>query len=166
MVVSAGQNLTAGLINGLVPNAYLHVYQSVVQALTTSTAAAITFTSEVVDTINGHSTGANTSRYTPTVPGKYRCLGMVAFAVNATGNRLAQFKKNGAFADSGPAVQHAAASGQGSFEVANATFDMNGSSDYIELFGWQSSGGSLNTLYGAPALGSTGSFMICEWVSP
>lgn len=166
MVVSAGQDLTAGLINSLVPNAYLHVYQSVVQTLTTGTAAAITFTSEKVDTLNGHNTAANTSRYTPTVPGKYRCVGMVAFAVNATGNRLAQFKKNGAFDDGAPAVQHAAATGQGSFEKTFATFDMNGTTDYIELFGWQSSGGNLNTLYGAPALGSTNSFMICEWVAP
>lgn len=155
----ANKRLTAAQLN-LKP--YLHAYQTVTQTLTTSVWAEITMDAEAVDTLSGHSVVTNTARYTPTVAGWYRCTGQVGFAVNGTGSRLAQFRKNGAQVDTapyGPSVAQAVNGGA----WAHGTISCNGTSDYISLWGWQSSGAGLATAYVA---GNVMSTMMIEWVAP
>jgi hypothetical protein len=165
---SAGETVTAALLNTELRDAllwlltppYLHVYQTAVQIIATSTVTALTFPGELVDTISGHSTSVNTSRYTPNVAGKYLCLGHAAYDAS-TGERYAQFRKNGtAVTGSGYAGYDAFASGFAhNSALAIATIDVNGSTDYIELWTAQNSGASVGTDSGAP------SFMICQRVS-
>jgi len=165
---TAGETVTAAMlnvdirdaINWLLNPPYLHVYQTAAQSLATGTAAALTFGGELHDTISGHSTSVNTSRYTPNIAGKYLCLGSLATDPIAAGQRTAQFRKNGAavtgngytgFDSFGAGFSHNSA-------VAFATISVNGTSDYIELWAGQDSGGSLATDATHP------SFMICRWM--
>jgi hypothetical protein len=139
-------------------------YQVTTQSVTNTVATAITMTAEVLDTINGHSNSSLTSRYTPSVPGYYMCIGQVAWALSTAGDRNAQFRKNGATLDgapygSEPALNGAAFIFGGSY--AMAVILCNGTTDYIELFGNQNSGGALNTAYSA---GGTSSFMSIWWM--
>lgn len=160
---SAGEELTAADLN-LKP--YLHAYQSVAQNLTTAVAAAITMTQEVIDTLNGHSTSSNTSRYTPSVAGYYRCIGQVMFAVSTAGDRSAYFGLNGSRSDNAPYGAMPAMNGAGfvgGCAFAFATLHCNGTTDYIELFGSQNSGGTLATLVTSAF---TNSMMIIEWMAP
>lgn len=149
------------------PSAHLHVYQVTTQSITSSLDTPITFTAEILDTINGHSSVSNTSRYTPTIPGYYRCIGQVAWGLVADATfRACHFRKNGARVDGGP---HGTETNQNTASVLNtvttawATFTMNGSTDYIELYGWHNRGSALSTAYTANV---TNSLMICEWKAP
>lgn len=168
MTYSAGQRLTAGVLNGANPGAYLHVYQvaAATQTLTTATWTEITFTGEILDTINCHSTSVNTARYTPNVPGYYKCAGAVAFAVSTTGDRVAQFRKNGSvLTGAAPYEGEPAMNGTGlsfGFARADATIACNGSTDYISLWGQHNHGSNLGTASDANSC----SFMICQWVAP
>lgn len=152
---TAGETVTAAMLNTnlrdavswLVTRPYLHAYQTAAQTFSNATFAAVTMGGELVDTITGHSTSVNTSRYTPNIAGNYLCLGQIAFDGNATGQRVAQFRKNGsAVTGSGYAGFAGFAPG---FAVNTAfslaTINVNGSTDYIELWGTQNSGGSLGT---------------------
>jgi len=151
--------------NAKVGRPYLHAYQSSTQSIANTTDTAITMGAEILDTISGHSTVSNTSRYTPNVAGYYRCIGNVAWAGSTAGDRAAQFRLNGSAAATNapyapmPALNGAAFLG-GSSGLAVATFQMNGTTDYIELWGSQNSGGSLST-----NVTGTNSFMIIEWIA-
>jgi hypothetical protein len=166
---TAGETVTAAMMNDLrdalswlITRPYVHFYHTAAQTFTTGVHAAVTFAGELVDTIGGHSTSVNTSRYTPNVAGKYLCLGMVAYNPDdADGTRLGQFRKNGT------APTGAGYSGFPAFisgfshqtALAIATIDVNGSTDYIELWGGQDAGNNVATdASGHP------SFMLCMHV--
>lgn len=159
MAYTAGQKLRASDLN--VPT--LHMYQTTTQSLTNAVWAAIAMQAEFLDTVGGHNTGVNPSRYTPNRAGYYQLLGQVAFAVNATGDRGAQFRKNGAQIDQAPYGVFRAPS-SGSFfgaAMASAIVQLNGTTDYIELWGIQTSGGALSTAYSS---GFTGSYVLATWL--
>lgn len=158
--------LTASNTGNKVTRPYCHAFQSVTQNLTNLVAAAVTMTSETLDNTNGHSTSTNTSRFTPTVGGWYRCIGGVCFAGNVTGDRQAGFRKNGNTVDEAPYGGMPGMNGASflaGFAYAFADIQCNGTTDYIELWGAQNSGGTLATFVSG---GSVNSFMICEWVLP
>lgn len=121
-------------------------YNNTTQSLTTGTETVITFNTEDFDVGAMHDTGSNTSRFT--VPtggdGVYLFMGTVVFAASADGNgRYAYWRKNGTTAITGlsgfvgTSAQFSGASITGLAVLAAA--------DYIELLGYQNSGGSLNT---------------------
>lgn len=154
----AGQILTAADLNSATDPPLVFAYQIVTQSLANTTWTAITMTAEVIDTISGHSLVTNTSRYTPNVAGTYEVYGQVAFAINATGDRGAQFRKNGSTTDG---LQYGAARAMsgGNFAgiaVSSGVVNLNGTTDYVELYAFQDSGGTISTSYGA---GFTTSFM-------
>lgn len=158
MAFLAGENLTAAALNAVTDPPLLFAYQIVTQTLLSTTWSAITMTAEVIDTISGHSLTTNTSRYTPTVAGTYEVYGQVAFAISSAGDRGAQFRKNGATTDG---LQYGAAraisgGGLAGIAVTSGVVSLNGTTDYIELYGTQDSGGALDTFYAA---GFTTSFM-------
>ncbi len=91
MVFYAGQPLTAADLN--YPIATLR--QTTLQTLTTGTWTALTFTTEDVDSHNGHSNSSNTDQYVIQKSGNYWISGKSAYAANATGQRGSRFTKNG-----------------------------------------------------------------------
>jgi len=124
----------------VVPRLSARQVNGATQTITANTPVAITMTAEDQDNINGHSTSSLTSRYTPNVAGEYECHGAVAVdnALTSGTAVTAQFRKNGAVSLRG-SYGILFAQSQGS--VANVcmanpcTFQMNGTTDYIELWG-------------------------------
>lgn len=125
------------------------LFLSTAQAVASSASSAITFDSESFDTDGFHSTVSNTSRITiPTgLAGKYRITALVDYPANSTGIRYCFIRKNGtAGADPTGMIVPA-----GATEIAAdlATVMDLVAGDFIELFGWQTSGGSLSVFSGA-----------------
>jgi hypothetical protein len=121
--------------------------QQAVQSLANATNAAITFGagSEEIDTHSFHDTAVNTSRITPTKPGRYRAVGTVNVASSGAVTILTAF-----IGKNGLAVQPFARSKPGTAATTTAAavsaiVEMNGTTDYVELWGNQTSGGALNT---------------------
>ena len=136
---------TSGLFFSLnVPAAVL--YQATGQSVTSGGApAAITLDSESLDTYGGHSTTTNTSRYVGQVPGYYLVLGTAGIAANATGNRLVQLEKNGTLIAGAITVGPAPGTANASVQTAAAITFLNGSTDYVETYVYQTSGSTLTT---------------------
>lgn len=133
------------------------------QTITASTPVALTMTGEHFDDINGHSTSTNTSRYTPTVPGRYKLFGMLSVDNTlATGSVFTcQFRKNGAVQLSCPYGQGVA---QNQAFAANNVFCYgevvcNGTTDYIEM--WINSNVTVGTFANAT---DQMSWWTAEWV--
>lgn len=130
------------------------VYQSAAQTLNNGALTLVTFTSEEVDDDGLHSIVANTSRITVAVAGWYEVLGQISYAANATGIRRAMLLKNGA--TFGDATAEAVDSGGHIMQVHGETLCAAG--DYLELQGYQSSGGNLLLSTGAGA-----TFLHAKW---
>jgi len=140
--------LNAQLYNGLTfllgpPIASL--YQATVQSLLSGTSVPITMDSATVDSYAGHSTTTNTSRYTGQIAGWYWVMATLDFATNATGARSASILKNGTTTVTGAFGSAAAASGLYTTVSAAGLVYLNGSTDYIEAYGYQTSGAGLST---------------------
>lgn len=121
--------------------------QTAAQSVPNATWTAVTFDTEDLDRDNGHSTVSNTSRYTATSPGYFWWAYSLTWAANATGQRGGRIRTNGTDAQVSAVARV--------LHNAGATFDtgqsgggaqyMNGTTDYVELMGFQNSGGALNT---------------------
>jgi hypothetical protein len=143
---------------------FARLRQIVAQTLTTSTFTGITFTSADIDSDwiggTGHSNSVNTSRYTANYAGWYQASGGVAYAANATGRRVAAWAVNGARVNGSQAVVQATTA----FDIevpARTEFVFLAVGDYLELQGFQESGGNLLTNVSADAQ----STMNVIWVS-
>jgi hypothetical protein len=119
-------------------------YTSVAQNTTSPTATAIGMDVEVDDLASGHSTVTNTSRYTGKNPGRYLVVIGFIWAFNTTGRRIGELKLNGTGV-AGPGKSVTAYPDQvGSTSLSLSTVQrMNGTTDYIEAYATQSSGGTL-----------------------
>jgi hypothetical protein len=139
-------NILGGL-NYLFAPVRFKAYSSAAQSFTTGTSAVpITLDTEIVDSDGGHSTVTNTSRYTCQTAGLYFATGSACWATSGTGTRTLQFLLNGA-AIQGSAIQ-AAATSSNNGSVCCTCFVQLAVGDYIELAGWQNSGGTLATSTG------------------
>lgn len=114
-------------------------YQSTLQSISTSTLTKVQFQTEEFDTAAAFDSTTN-YRFTPLVAGYYQINGAAALA-SLAGSLTAIIYKNGTefkrgtnFAD--PGLQ----------ATASALISMNGTTDYVELFMFQASGGSINTV--------------------
>lgn len=119
--------------------------QTSAQTFGTGAFVALTFDAEDWDNYGGHSTATNTSRYTCQVAGIYVFSGKISFAANTTGRRATRWSKNGSdvtggqtaiIATSTSDIEHPATTIQISLAVG----------DYVELLGYQESGGNLATV--------------------
>jgi hypothetical protein len=121
------------------------VYNSTTQSLSDSTLTAITFDTEDFDVGSMHSTSVNTSRITCPAngTGAYLVIGKVTYAANATGVRVARIRKGGS--DVATQATHAATAGATQVVQTICLIGMTPPSDYVELYGFQTSGGALNT---------------------
>jgi len=113
---------------------------------TTATFIAINWDAEAYDTDTMHDTVTNNSRVVATTAGLYHFCGTVGWNGNATGSRQVQFRTNAAGNPANGTAVHqvlivAVNNNPNSVPFA---FDLQmNATDYIEAFGWQSSGGSL-----------------------
>jgi len=117
--------------------------KSAVQSIDNATETAITWNTEDFDTDNFHSTSSNTSRIT--IPsgkaGKYLITGLIGFAENAAGTRQVLLFKNGSniyFAAQFKPADNTQP------QLTFSTIQSLAEADYIEIYAYQSSGGSLN----------------------
>lgn len=135
--------------------------QTTGQTIANNVFAAITLTTEDIDTANGHSTSSNTSRYTAQRAGYYQVSGRVSFVTSATAQRTGKLTKNGAdIASSGNNIQ-AMSGGQTMCPVLPVIVQL-AVGDYVELWGNQNSGGNLDTYVGVTYFQSA---MVVRWVS-
>jgi hypothetical protein len=118
------------------------------QSFADNVAAPVQFgaSTEVVDTHNYHDTVTNNTRVTPTKAGWYRCTGIVWIGAGTTTLQIyAGIYKNGA-AENINRVKPAATATACSADV-EAVVSLNGSGDYVELYGFQDdSGGTARTV--------------------
>lgn len=156
---TAGAVLTAAQLNGiksaidfwaLTPRCYAYATGTI--TLTTATYTVVPLGAEVFDIVQSgdspsHDNTTNNSRIYARTSGKYQISGQVTYAANATGARYIVIKKNAAGAiGSGTDLYSkatAAASTSTSVDAATIEVDLT-AGDYIEMFGYQSSGGNLN----------------------
>jgi hypothetical protein len=129
-------------------------YAATTQSVSDATWTALSIDTEIYDSDGGHSTSTNTTRYVVQVAGTYLITGTAAFAGNAVGNRAVRLAVNGtAIVGSFDKTLAATATHSSSrLSVAQAVCAVG---DYIEVYGYQNSGGALNTSPGtdvAPSL--------------
>lgn len=117
------------------------VYNSADLAVANTTVTTLTFNSERYDDADYHSTSSNTSRLTIPQPGRYRVGGNIRWASNATGFRVVYLFLN---ASTYIAIESRAAVSGGPTDININTEWEFAAGDYVELQGYQSSGGSLN----------------------
>lgn len=132
--------------------------QTATQSLANNTWAGITFTTEDVDRDGMHSTSSNTSRWTAGTAGRYEVSGVVAIDTNGTGQRGSRVAVNGTAINGsrniGPASSAAMNVPQHTVSVLLSP------GDYIELQGFQSSGGALSTFSSSEMM----SLVYIRWV--
>lgn len=123
-------------------------WQSAAQSIPTGTVTAVGMNTTDVDSYAGHSNVTNNSRYTPTVPGWYLFVGSVSLVQNATSNRLAEFRKNGGSSavNLGQADCLTPDTNNPATVRTLAMLLCNGTTDYVELYAYQTSGIALNTV--------------------
>ena len=119
-------------------------YQAASQSVTNTTPTAVTLDSENADTYGGHSTSTNPSRYIGQAPGYYACVGTSVFASNSVGGRISFIYKNGVIVP-GAFGSVGAASNLYAGATAFGIPYLNGTTDYVELWTYQSSGSGIST---------------------
>lgn len=120
-------------------------YQSSNQSLANGTFTKLTFTSNEFDTTSGMYAS---SRFTPTVAGYYQINGAIQISSAAQGLLISVYK-NGSEWKRG--VWFGNASSIGNQSTVSTIVYCNGSTDYIEIYGYQASGVSDNTNTGSVA---------------
>lgn len=120
-------------------------YQNTAQSLANTTWVSLNIDVGVDDNWSGHSNITNNSRYTCQIAGTYWVSGCYAPVGNATGFRAARIAKNGSpvlgsgvYLPPNNGVEEGVATTR-----CSVTLAVN---DYVEVQGWQSSGGTLNTV--------------------
>lgn len=147
------------------PSAFIYL-NTVPANLTTATTTLITFDTAVYDTDSAGVTwtvGTNPSRITPKTAGFFEVKTTCSFATNATGIRFSDVRKNVAGNPaSGTRVDTDIRSASSALQTicrTSTVVQFNGTSDYIELFAQQTSGGGLALYCAASAsswIGSVG----------
>ena len=104
-------------------------YNTSAQSVTSSTFTKITFDTKVFDTNNNFAS----SRFTPTVAGYYQINGLLRATGTAMTGAIISIYKNGTQYAYGSTLDAAATSIQ---LVASEVIYFNGSTDYLELYGY------------------------------
>lgn len=152
---TTGHNLTAADLNtylsdnldALAGPDRARAYRSSNYSFSDSTWDAIPLGAETFDSNGLHSNSSNTSRITAQVAGPYYVCAGVRWLSNSTGDRRAQIRKN-AGGSSASGTRLAATTGRAATgevtELSLATIVELGVGDYVEVFGYQTSGGALS----------------------
>lgn len=138
-----GSGTIAGLVAGGLPDATItqpdlaanvagkgpafSYYQSIAQSLSSGVFTKLTFTSSEFDTTGGMYAS---SRFTPTVAGYYQINGCFGIATTAT-SLVSSIYKNGV------ELRRGTVSSSASVAEVVALIYLNGTSDYVEMYGYQ-----------------------------
>lgn len=120
-------------------------YQTTIQSVASGTYTPVNIDTSVVDTYSGHSNVTNNSRYTSQLAGYYLVIGQVAIAPNATGNRAPTLAIGGVAVTIGSQQLPNSGAGTNSVIQVSGIWQL-GAGAYIEVWAYQGSGGSLNTV--------------------
>jgi hypothetical protein len=133
---------------------FVSLNHNTTQGMVNNTVQAVVFNTELQDTDGYHDTSSNTSRVTVPTSGLYSISGNVRWPTNATGARDIYFRVNGAGTFYGETDVAALASND-TITSSTTSIYLN-AGDYLELMGYQNSGGTLtlasSTTNGAPTL--------------
>lgn len=122
-------------------------YSNVSQNITTSSITKLAFQVKEWDTASCYDNTTN-YRFTPTVAGYYQVNAQSTWNGGSSGQTILFLYKNGTRFKDGPWIP-ITSSGVG--PSLSALVYCNGSTDYLEIWVWQSSGGTLGTSLTAPA---------------
>jgi hypothetical protein len=139
------QTMLAGSVAGNGPA--FSAYRSTNQTANTATWTKVQANTEEFDT-NSNYDNATNHRFTPTVAGYYQVNGEVKMT-GAAAILITAIYKNGSEFKRGTQSGNAASSGQAA--AVSALVYFNGSSDYVELYAYQDSGGTLSVEGGGGA---------------
>lgn len=147
----------------------VRLIQQASQTFTHGTNNALTFgaSSEDIDTHLYHDTSTNNTRITPTngAPAYWRATGTVSMAASSALNILAAFiGKNGSSVQPLVRTKPVAATSTTCSVTVTAIVQLNGSTDYVELYGNQSSTGSVSLA--TQASGGVNSVFELEFLRP
>lgn len=149
--ITTGQLVTASLMNTdwagniafLANPPACRVYNNAsISHATSGNWQTVTFNSERYDTATMHDTVSNTSRITVPVDGLYLITGHIEFAANATGVRGIQILFNGT-GTSVAGAYYPTTGGIVGTGLSIATVYKFAATNYVELQGYQTSGGAL-----------------------
>jgi hypothetical protein len=176
-VVPATHTFTDGIATSTEANAYVRdpinfllarplakVRQATLQSITTATFTSITMDAEDADTNVGgtaqHDLVTNNSRFTAVYPGWYQVSGGSGWAANATGRRGCRPAVNGVLINGSGTLVPTTAAGTCQVPARTDLVYLN-VGDYVEMQGFQDSGGNLNTAVSGEQMSS----MDVVWVS-
>lgn len=118
------------------------VYKNAAQSIANGTFVVVSWPAEQFDTVNGHDNSTNNSRFT--IPagysGKWFFTGAVNFAAGGGATRICAFYKNGAMYNG----KRETVAGANTYTALHAKVIDVVAGDYIEIAGYQDSGGALN----------------------
>src|SRR5215468_2319044 len=122
---------------------------------TGGTGVALAIDGEEIDSVGGHDNVTNNTRYTAQYAGRYLCIGSCVWPSNATGRRYSALRKNGTteYLDANNTIPAAT----GTLRTQAARMIFLAVNDYVEVMGFQDSGGTLNTVTGTLQVLWTGS---------
>jgi len=117
------------------------VYRNAAQSISNSTFTKIQFDTKIFDTATAFDITTN-YRFQPTVAGYYQINGVVSMVGSVVGVMGVEIYKTGAAYTRGSVSTNN--TGLGGCASVSSTIYLNGSTDYVELYVWQSSGGALS----------------------
>jgi len=117
-------------------NPAFSAYSTTLTSVTNTTFTKVTFNTEEFDTNSNFAS----SRFTPTVAGYYQINTCISGPGSGTGIMVANIFKNGSNFKSGNQIPNNAA---GTYVVASALIYLNGSTDYVEIYAYQNTGGTV-----------------------
>jgi hypothetical protein len=123
------------------------VYQSSAQTLSNGVSSKLQFQTKEFDTNNNFDNATN-YRFTPTVAGYYQINGGWQPSTGSTVNLSVNLYKNGSAYKQGPYVT--ANLSNSNYNVSSVVY-CNGSTDYLELYAYNNSGGSVVVVNSIPA---------------
>lgn len=154
-------NSVRDALNFLLNPPMADVFQSVATATTSGIWAPLGMDVTATDGYGGHSNTTNNSRYTGQVAGWYEITGTAAWPNNSVGARGVRIIKNGTTIPIGAATFGPATNGDVHASTTPAYQVFLAVGDYVEIQGFQSSGGALSTLVSAADVRSS---MNVRWV--
>ena len=122
-------------------------FQSTLQSISTANWTKVQLQTEEFDTANCFDNATN-YRFTPNVSGYYQVNGSVNIAGSTGNNYICGLYKNGSIARHGNQISVNPANN--TQPILSTIIYLNGTTDYIELYAYQASGGTVNTLNGSP----------------
>jgi hypothetical protein len=138
VTVDASQNVSIPKGVGGTPS--FSVYRNAAQSISNSTFTKIQFDTKNFDTATAFDITTN-YRFQPTVTGYYQINGVVSMAGSTVSVMGVEIYKTGASYVRGSVSTNN--TGLGGISSASAIIYLNGSTDYVELYVWQGSGGAL-----------------------